>query len=290
VIGRTAAELRFWSEPSDRMEMLRQLKEEERVSKHHTKYRTAKGEIRQAEVWAESIELDGLLCLLETTRDITEIQKLEAQFRQAQKMEAVGRLAGGVAHDFNNLLGIIMGYTDMSLGETADDNPAKRYLSETKKAAQRAALLTQQLLAFSRKQVVFPKILDLNDVVRNAIKMFVRLVGEDIVVEFRPSTTLGLIKADPGQIEQVLMNLVVNARDAMPTGGKIIIETGDAEMDEHYVARHAGARAGRKVVLLVSDTGCGMDETTKSQIFEPFFTTKEVGKGTGLNCQPCTEL
>lgn len=282
VIGRTAAELRFWSEPLDRMEMLRQLKEDKQVAKHHTRYRTAKGEIREAEVWAELIELDGQPCVLGITRDITEIQQLEAQFRQAQKMEAIGRLAGGVAHDFNNLLGIIVGYSDISLGLIAPENPVNRYVSETKKAAQRAALLTQQLLAFSRKQIVFPKILDLNEVVRNATNMFLRLVGEDIAVEFRPTTSIGNIKADPGQIEQVLMNLVVNARDAMPTGGKIIIETGLAELDEHYVFQHPGAHTGQHVVLVVSDTGCGMDDNIKSQIFEPFFTTKAVGHGTGL--------
>ena len=282
VIGRTGVELRFWSEPLDRMEMLRELRKEKRVARHHTRYKTAKGEIREAEVWMESIELDGQPCLLGITRDVTEMQQLEAQFRQAQKMEAVGRLAGGVAHDFNNILGIIMGYSDIALGEITADSPASRYVAEAKKAAKRGALLTQQLLAFSRKQVVFPKILDLNEVVQNAIKMFLRLVGEDIAVEFRPGVPLGGIKADPGQIEQVLMNLVVNARDAMPTGGKIIIETGHAEMDEDYVSRHAGARAGLHVVLVVSDTGCGMDETTRSKIFEPFFTTKEVGKGTGL--------
>jgi PAS domain S-box-containing protein len=282
VIGHTATELQFWGEPLDRMEILRELKEEKRISKHHTRYRTAKGEIREAEVWMESIELEGQRCLLGITRDVTEMQQLEAQFRQAQKMEAVGRLAGGVAHDFNNILGIIMGYSDIALGEIAAESPASRYVSETKKAAKRGAMLTQQLLAFSRKQVVFPKVLDLNDVVQNATKMFLRLVGEDIAVEFRPGVPLGGIKADPGQIEQILMNLVVNARDAMPTGGKIIIETGHAEIDEAYVSRHAGAHAGLYVVLVVSDTGCGMDETTRSKIFEPFFTTKEVGKGTGL--------
>jgi two-component system, cell cycle sensor histidine kinase and response regulator CckA len=282
VIGHTAAELRFWGEPLDRMEMVRQLKEEEQVAKHHTRYRTAKGEIREAEVWAESIELDGQPCVLGITSDVTEIRQLEAQFQQAQKMEAVGRLAAGISHDFNNILSIILGYSDLSLGLIAPENPVNGYLSETKKAATRAALLTQQLLAFSRKQVVFPKILDLNDIVRNATNMFLRLVGEDIEIEFRPTTPLGSIKVDPGQIEQVLMNLVVNARDAMATGGKIIIETGEAELDEGYASRHPGSRAGRHVVLAVSDTGCGMDESIKSQIFEPFFTTKAVGHGTGL--------
>jgi PAS domain S-box-containing protein len=284
VIGRTAAELRFWSEPLERLEMLRQLKEEEdeQVVRRHIRYRTTKGENREAEVWAESIELDGQRCLLAITRDVTEIQELEAQFRQAQKMEAVGRLAGGVAHDFNNILGVIMGYSDISLGLIAPDSPVNRYLSETKKAARRAALLTKQLLAFSRKQVNFPKILDLNEVVHNVTSMFLRLVGEDIEVEFRPAASLGSIKADPGQIEQILMNLVVNARDAMPDGGKIIIETGQAELEEHYVSHHPGAKVGKHVVLMVSDTGCGMDEATRSKVFEPFFTTKEAGKGTGL--------
>ena len=282
VIGHTAAELRFWSEPLDRMVLLRQLKEEEQAAKHHTRYRTAKGEIREAEVWAESIELDGQPCVLWIISDVTKFRQLEAQFRQAQKMEAVGRLAAGIAHDFSNILGIIMGYSDLSLVLIAPDNPVNRYLSETKKATKRAALLTQQLLAFSRKQVVFPKILDLNHIVHDANKMFLRLVGEDIDIKFRPTTPLGSIKADPGQIEQVLMNLVVNARDAMPTGGRIIIETAHAELDEHYVSRHPGARAGQFLVLVVSDTGCGIDENIKSQIFEPFFTTKGVGQGTGL--------
>ena len=282
VIGHTAAELRFWGEPLDRMEMLRQLKEGEQVAKHHTRYRTAKGEIREAEVRAESIELDGQPCVLGITSDVTEMRKLEAQVRQAQKMEAVGRLAAGISHDFNNILSIILGYSDLSLSLIAPENPVNRYLLQTKKAAERAALLTQQFLAFSRKQVVFPKILDLNDIVHNAINMFLRLVGEDIEIEFRPTIPLGSIKVDPGQMEQVLMNLVVNARDAMATGGKIIIETGEADLDEGYVSRHPGSHAGQHVVLGVSDTGCGMEESIKSQIFEPFFTTKAVGQGTGL--------
>jgi len=282
VIGRTAAELHFWVEPSDRGEMIRQLKEERAVAKRQMRYRTAEGKVREAEVWAESIEVDGQPCVLAITRDVTEMNQLEAQLRQAQKMEAVGRLAGGIAHDFNNLLGIIIGYSDISLGLIAPENPVNRYILETKKAAKRAALLTKQLLAFSRKQVIFPRVLDLNELVRNATEMFLRLVGEDVSVEFRPHGPLSSIKADPGQIEQVLMNLVVNARDAMPKGGKIIIETGEAELDDDYVSLHQGSHAGQYVVLAVSDTGCGMDETIQSQIFEPFFTTKEVGHGTGL--------
>ena len=282
VIGRTAAELDFWTEPLDRKEMIRQLKEEQSVAKHQMRYRTTKGKVREAEVWAESIELEGQRCMLAITRDVTEMVQLEGQLRQAQKMEAVGRLAGGIAHDFNNILNIIMGYTDLALDLIAPENPVNRYVLQTKKAATGAVLLTKQLLAFSRKQVVFPRILDLNEVVQNATEMFLRLVGDDIVVEFRPAATLGSIKADPGQIEQVLMNLAVNARDAMPTGGRIIIETGQAELDGSYVSLNRGAHVGQYVVLTISDTGCGMDKTTQSQIFEPFFTTKGIGHGTGL--------
>ena len=282
VIGHTSTELKFWSEPLERSEMLRRLEESDRVDKFLTRYRTSKGELREAEMSVESIELEGQSCLLGITRDVTEIQKLEAQFRQAQKMEAVGRLAGGVAHDFNNVLGIIMGYSDLSLELVEPGNSVRRYLSETRKAAERAASLTQQLLAFSRKQVAFPRILDLNEVIRNTTSMFGRLVGEDITVEFRPGAQLGNIKADPGQIEQVAMNLVVNARDAMPIGGRILIETATAEFDDEYVSRHPGSHVGKHVVLIVSDTGCGMDETVKAQIFEPFFTTKPLGRGTGL--------
>jgi PAS domain S-box-containing protein len=226
-----------------------------------------------------SAGIDRIACILQ---DVTGTRRLEAQFLQAQKMEAVGRLAGGVAHDFNNILGVIMGYSDMSLDLVAPEHPVNKYLAEINIASQRAALLTRQLLAFSRQQVVFPKILDLNGVVRNVTTMLPRMVGEDIAIEFRPTTPIGNIKADPGQIEQVLMNLVVNARDAMPTGGKIIIETGLAELDKHYVSQHPGSHAGQHVVLAVCDTGCGMHEGIKSKIFEPFFTTKAVGKGTGL--------
>jgi two-component system, cell cycle sensor histidine kinase and response regulator CckA len=282
VIGRTAQELNFWAEPSQRIELLRLLEESGRVTGLRAQYKTAKEELREAEVSAELVELDGKTCMLAITSDITETLRLEAQFRQAQKMEAVGRLAGGVAHDFNNLLGVIIGYSDLSLLSFAPESPANRYMEQIKKASHRAVGLTRQLLAFSRQQVVFPKILDLNEVVQNVTTMLQRLVGEDVAISFRPTVPIGSVHADPGQIEQVLMNLVVNARDAMPRGGEIIIETGHAELDEHYVSQHPGSHAGQHVVLAVSDTGCGMDEKIKSQIFEPFFTTKGIGQGTGL--------
>jgi two-component system, cell cycle sensor histidine kinase and response regulator CckA len=177
---------------------------------------------------------------------------------------------------------VITGYSDLLLRRVAPDDPVNRHLTQIKKASERAVLLTRQLLAFSRRQVVFPKTLDLNEVVRNLITMLMRIVGEDIAISFLPTTPIGSIDADPGQIEQVLMNLVVNARDAMPSGGKIVIETGNTELDGHFVSENPGSRAGQCVVLTVSDTGCGMDENIKAQIFEPFFTTKGVGHGTGL--------
>jgi PAS domain S-box-containing protein len=282
VIGHTASELDFWAQPSERVEMIRQLGERGRVTGFQTQYTTSKGKKREAEVSAELVELDGQRCMLAIIRDITETQQLEAQFRQAQKMEAVGRLAGGMAHDFNNLLGVIIGYSDLSQSLITPESPVNRHLEQIKKASNRAVSLTRQLLAFSRQQVVFPKALDLNEVVRNMTNMLQRMVGEDVAISFRPILPIGSVHADPGQIEQVLMNLVVNARDAMPSGGQIVIETAHAEVDEHYVSEHPGSRTGQNVVLAVSDTGCGMSEEIKSQIFEPFFTTKEVGKGTGL--------
>jgi two-component system cell cycle sensor histidine kinase/response regulator CckA len=282
VIGRTAKELGYWARPAYHLEMIQKLEEGGRVRGLRTQYATSNGEIREAEVSAELIELEGQACVLAITRDITESQHLEAQFRQAQKMEAVGRLAGGVAHDFNNLLSVIIGYSDLSLSLVAPGSPVNRNLEQIKAASERAVLVTRQLLAYSRQQVVFPKILDLNEVVQNLATLLQRMVREDITISFRPIVPVGCIHADPGTIEQVLMNLVVNAHDAMPGGGEIVIETGHAELDEHYVLKHRGSHTGQHVVLIVSDTGCGMGEEVKSHIFEPFFTTKGIGQGTGL--------
>ncbi|MCX7824975.1 MAG: PAS domain S-box protein, partial [Verrucomicrobiae bacterium] len=215
-------------------------------------------------------------------RDVTRESQLEAQLRQAQKMESIGRLAGGVAHDFNNILMAIIGYSDMAIKRFAPDDVRRGYVEEVRRAGDRAAALTRQLLAFSRQQILQPRVLDLNELVQNLTKMLRRLIGEDIELTLSLDPTLGCVKADPGQIEQVIMNLAVNARDAMPGGGQLVIQTANAELDEAYAQSHAEARPGRYVLLAVGDTGCGMTEEVQQHLFEPFFTTKELGKGTGL--------
>jgi len=214
--------------------------------------------------------------------DVGERKSLEQQLQQAQRMEAVGRLAGGVAHDFNNLLTVITGYGHMLLDDLAANADAHKQVEEILRAVERASALTNQLLAFSRRQVAKPRIIDINDLVLNMDRLLRRVIGEDIELVTALDPSAGKIEADPVQIEQVLMNLVVNSRDAMPGGGKLIIETESARLDEGYARVHMTVRAGEYVRLSVIDTGCGMDEDTKARIFEPFFTTKEQGKGTGL--------
>ncbi|MCX6626556.1 MAG: ATP-binding protein, partial [Candidatus Solibacter sp.] len=220
--------------------------------------------------------------ITERKRAEAERAQLEQQFHQAQKMESVGRLAGGVAHDFNNLLTVINGYSQMLLSDLKSGDPLREGLEEIHKAGERAAGLTGQLLAYSRTQVLQLRIVDLNQLVEDMRSMLERLVGEDIEVRVALHAEGVTIQADPHQLEQVVMNLVVNARDAMPGVGKLLVETAVVERDESYTRSHPEARAGRYVMLAVSDTGMGMDEETKDRIFEPFFTTKEVGKGTGL--------
>ena len=216
-------------------------------------------------------------------RDITEQKNLEAQLRQSQKMEGVGQLAGGIAHDFNNLLTVINSYSAMVLGEVDFSNPfARNGIEQIKEAGHRAASLTRQLLMFSRQQVLEPKVLDLNEVVSNIGKLLRRLIGEDITHVLCLHPTLGQVKIDPGQLEQIIMNLAVNARDAMSGGGQLTIETDNVELDNTYARTHALVQPGPYVMLAVSDTGCGMDADTQARIFEPFFTTKGVGSGTGL--------
>ena len=214
--------------------------------------------------------------------DVTERRVLERQLRMAAKMEAIGRLSGGIAHDFNNLLGVIIGYSQVLRRKLGPENPLYEHAEEVEKAGQRAVSLTRQLLAFSRQQILTPVVLDPNALVSDMEKMLPRLLGEDIVVSIHLDPELGRVKADQGQIEQVVMNLAVNARDAMPGGGKLVIATSNVELDQAYARQHPGAKPGRYVMLAVTDSGMGMSSETLAHIFEPFFTTKEVGKGTGL--------
>jgi len=220
--------------------------------------------------------------LLGVATEITERKRLEEQLLQSQKMEAVGQLAGGVAHDFNNILTAIVGYTDLLAADFSPNSRELEDLEEIRKAARRAAALTRQLLSFSRKQVLEPRIIDLNGVVTNLEKMLRSLISENIELKTALATGLGAARADPNQIEQVIMNLAINARDAMPDGGTLTIETGNARLDENYAARHVSVVPGAYVMLAVTDTGCGMNEETKARMFEPFFTTKPPGRGTGL--------
>jgi two-component system cell cycle sensor histidine kinase/response regulator CckA len=246
------------------------------------KHRKKDGTIIDVEIAASPIEFHGQAAWLVLASDVTEEKRLEAHVRQAQKIDSVGRLAGGIAHDFNNLLGVITGYGELLQRDVGPGHPAFGRVAEIRKAADRAAALTRQLLAFSRKQVLEPRVLDLNVVVAETEKMLRRLIGEDVQLITVFDDAIGYVRADPGQLEQVIVNLAVNARDAMPQGGKLIIETANVDLDESYVRSHPDARPGPHVMLALSDTGHGMDAKTVSQLFEPFFTTKGPGKGTGL--------
>ena len=220
--------------------------------------------------------------LAERERAEAALRKSEEQLRQAQKMEAIGRLSGSVAHDFNNLLSVILSYSDLLLSDLKPIDPLRGDIESIRKAGEKAADLTKQLLAFSRQQVLAPRVVDLNSVLVDLEKMLRRLVGEDVEIVTHYARTLSRVKVDPSQIDQVLLNLVINARDAMPSGGKLTIETKDVELDDSYTSEHFGVARGPHVMLAVSDTGVGMDPQTQARIFEPFFTTKELGKGTGL--------
>ena len=265
-------------------EMMEKIRLGERVAKADTiRLRQDGKKIHVALTLSPIKDSDGRVIGVSTVaRDITENRLLEEKLRQAQKMEAVGQLAGGVAHDFNNLLGVILGYSGLLLEGLSLNDPSRKAIEEIQKAGERAALLTRQLLAFSRKQVLQPKVLDLNAVVSGMENLLNRLLGETIELRVVLNPAIGRIKADFGQLEQIIMNLAVNSRDAMPAGGILTIETSNVELDDGYAAQHVATQPGPHVMLAVTDNGCGMDASTKAHIFEPFFTTKGIGKGTGL--------
>jgi two-component system cell cycle sensor histidine kinase/response regulator CckA len=240
------------------------------------------GRTIDVEVAAHRISYSGRSAVLAVLQDVTHRNQLEEHLRQAAKMEAVGMLAGGIAHDFNNLLTIINGYSQLLLNALPQGDPNHTAVEQIMKAGERAAALTRQLLAFSRRQVTQPRILSLNELIGGLETMLRRLIGEDIDLRFSPGKDLGHVSADPGQVEQVVMNLVVNARDAMPRGGILTIETRNVELDRNYISTHVTMKPGRYVALVVSDNGSGMDAETRARIFQPFFTTKGQGKGTGL--------
>jgi PAS domain S-box-containing protein len=247
-----------------------------------TMQRTSQGELRNVQVTAQILTIQDQPVYYCIWRDVTEHKKLEEQLRQSQKMESVGRLAGGVAHDFNNMLGVIIGSADLCQHQIAPDSPLQKYLDHIIKAAQRSSDITRQLLAFSRKEVVSPKPVNLNSLIIESEKMLCRLIGEDVTLTFKPSTGLWTVLIDPAQFDQILMNLSANSRDAMPDGGALDIATGNVTLDAGYCRHHSGTSPGDYVRVTVSDTGTGMDRETRDHIFEPFFTTKGVGAGTGL--------
>ena len=245
-------------------------------------HRNKDGKVFEVEIISHALVYAGKRVRLVVAQDISDRRNLELQLRQSQKMEAIGRLAGGVAHDFNNLLMVIKGHTELLLNVLPPSDHIAHKIEQIDHSADRAAALTRQLLAFSRMQVLQPQVINVNSIVEEMGKLLPRLIGEDIELVVRADPVLGTIRADASQMEQIIMNLAVNARDAMPSGGKLVIETKNADLDQTYTASHPLMKPGAYIQITVSDTGCGMDAETQSHIFEPFFTTKEKGKGTGL--------
>jgi PAS domain S-box-containing protein len=281
-LGMTIKEIRPPEEVPALLEYLRTMPDSPGLPATQVKHRKRDGSRIEVVGFTSPIVFRGRRARLVLAYDVSEKKRMEAQLLETHRMEAVGRLAGGVAHDFNNLLGVITGYGELLLKELGPHHPGAKRVGEIQKAAARAADLTRQLLAFSRRQVLQPRILDVNEVVADVEKMLRGVLGEDIQVVTSPGTGTGRIRADPGQIEQVLLNLAMNARDAMPNGGRLSFETANVDLDETYAHAHPEVQPGPFVMLAVRDTGVGMDAETQAHIFEPFFTTKEMGQGTGL--------
>ncbi len=282
VIGNTDASLGLWANPDDRVQILKKLHDRESVRDIQCKLRSKKGEVREALISAELIEINSERSLLLMIHDNTERLNLEAQLRQAQKMEGIGQLAAGVAHDFNNILTIIQGHAGRLRNVDGLPQRIGESVEQVSVAADRAANLTRQLLTFCRKQAMLPEVMDFNKTVDHVSKMLDRILGEDIALEVKEGSNLPLVDADAGMMELSIINLACNARDAMPKGGKLIITTSAVNITQDYLKQQPRAKAGLHVCLTVTDTGCGMKPETLRRIFEPFFTTKEVGKGTGL--------
>ncbi|HEX9475203.1 MAG TPA: response regulator, partial [Candidatus Dormibacteraeota bacterium] len=274
----------LYADPEDRPRLVAMIEHSEVVQDFEVHARRGDGTLIWVSLGARAEKDAGgqVLHYEWSVADITERKRLESELRQAQKLEGIGQLAGGIAHDFNNLLTVITGRSYLVLAQLPADHALRRHIDLIQTTAERAAALTRQLLAFSRKQVLEPKVLDVKAVVTGLAPMLRRLIGENLEFAVVAAPELGAVKADPSQLEQVILNLAVNARDAMPQGGTLTIETANVELDETYTRRHPGANAGRFVMLAVSDTGHGMDAAIKARIFEPFFTTKDPGKGTGL--------
>jgi len=272
--------------PDDREIVLAQykktLRNERAVNPYYFRMRNPGGQQRWSEISHRQIDWQGRKAVLAFVSDITERKHLEQQFFQAQKMEAVGRIAGGIAHDFNNILTVILGYTELLQNHAKEKGAEKPHIEAIREAAKKGSSLTQNLLAFSRKQLLEPKVIDLNSLITGMDSMLKRLLGESIELEKKLDRNLGSVHADSGQIEQVILNLAVNSKDAMEKGGRLVIETSNTKFANRSVQTKPEMPPGRYVMLTLSDTGTGMDEDTKSHLFEPFFTTKESGRGTGL--------
>jgi PAS domain S-box-containing protein len=282
LIGKTLPELNLWKNPEERKRFFKDLKEKGSVENRKTEFVRKDGGVIIGLMSARVFRMQEEEVVLSIGRDITEHLRLEDQLRGAQKMEAIGRLAGGVAHDFNNMLSVILGYTDLGLEITKPEDALYGPLKEIQNAANRSANITRQLLAFARKQTIAPRVIDLNEMVESMLRMLRRLIGENIDLKWLPAAELWSLNMDPSQIDQILANLCVNARDAIQGGGLVVIETGRATFDEDACMGHPDCRPGDFVLLAVSDNGQGMEKPTLENLFEPFFTTKDVGQGTGL--------